>query len=56
MGPTLYILSFLAMATFFLWMWFKSSTKNLELNQVIRTPAFNWFSMFHSFLYQFIDI
>jgi hypothetical protein len=56
MGPTLYIIVLLAGSTFFIWLWFKRSTKDMELKDAIRTSAFSWFSTFHSFLYQFIDI
>jgi magnesium-transporting ATPase (P-type) len=56
MGPSLYIIIILVVATYILWKWFIKSSKDMELKDAIRTSAFNWFSLSHSFLYQFIDI
>jgi hypothetical protein len=56
MGPSLFILFILALATYILSKWFKKSSQDLVLKDAIRTSAFNWFSLIHSFLYQFIDI
>jgi DNA-binding PadR family transcriptional regulator len=56
MGPSLYIIFILSVATYILWLWYLKSSKDLELKDAIRTSAFNWFSLSHSFLYQFIDI
>jgi magnesium-transporting ATPase (P-type) len=56
MGPSLYILFILSVATYILWLWYLKSSNDMELKVAIRTSAFNWFSLSHSFLYQFIDI
>jgi hypothetical protein len=56
MGPSLYIIAILVVTTYILGLWFRNSSQGMPLKDAIRTSAFSWFSLFHSFLYQFIDI